>query len=229
VRFAFGDFAIDEETRQFWRAGVDHHLSPKAFDLLTALIRARPRVLTKAELHASLWPDTFVTDASLATLVAEIRGAVDERASGSRIVRTVHRRGYAFAAEVTELPSIAESSDVVATTYWLQAELRQIGLSARENIVGRDRFAKVWLDSPTVSRRHARILIDAGRVTVEDLGSKNGTFVRDKVVVEPVVLSDGDEIRFGSIELTFRVWAAGASTTSARALPRRSPRSRKRR
>lgn len=217
MRYRFGDCEIDDGTRQLWRANEEAHLGPKAFDFLLLLIRARPRVLSKAELHAELWPDSFVTDASLATLAAEIRGALDERASDARWLRTVHRRGYAFS------PDVIEVTAADATSCWLQAELRQIGLRARDNIVGRDPHVHVWLDDATVSRKHARIAIEDGRITLEDLKSKNGTFVRGERIVEPAVLSDGDDLRFGSVGVTFRIWAPGAETKSARTAPPSSP------
>jgi pSer/pThr/pTyr-binding forkhead associated (FHA) protein len=49
---------------------------------------------------------------------------------------------------------------------------------------------------------------------VEDLGSKNGTHVRGDPVKEPTPLADGDEVRFGSTSLTFRVWTTTGSTAS---------------
>jgi DNA-binding winged helix-turn-helix (wHTH) protein len=230
VRYRFGDCELDEDTRQLWRAGVDVHLGPKAFDFLVLLIRARPRVLSKAELHASLWPDSFVSDASLATLAAEIRGALDERAARSRWIRTVHRRGYAFPGTVTPVEAPAAPAVAVAdTSFWLQAELRQIGLRGAEHLVGRDPHAQVWLDDSTVSRRHARLTIDGDRISVEDLGSKNGTFVQGTRIDAPTTLADGDHLRFGSVEVTFRVWTAAASTKSARSTGPRAARVKRRR
>jgi len=85
-------------------------------------------------------------------------------------------------------------------------------LTAGENVVGRDPTAQVWLDSSSVSRRHARIIVDDEGVTVEDLKSKNGTLVDGRLAKGPVRLADGDEIRFGSITVTFRIWAAGQAT-----------------
>jgi pSer/pThr/pTyr-binding forkhead associated (FHA) protein len=87
-------------------------------------------------------------------------------------------------------------------------------LVAGENLVGRDPGTAVWLDSPGVSRRHACIVLEGDCVTLEDLGSKNGTHVRGDLVTSPTVLKDGDEIRFGSISVTFRVRATSGSTES---------------
>lgn len=216
MTFRFEAFVLDEGSRQLLQGGREVHLSPKAFDLLARLIRERPRALSKAELHNHLWPGTFVTDASLGMLVTEIRSALGDKARQSRFVRTVHRFGYAFDGTVTELPetaarAAAASADVVCL---LVSPSRQIRLGPGENLVGRDPRAAVWLDSPGISRHHARITVDVSRVVLEDLGSKNGTHVRGELVTGPTVVADGDEIRFGSTGLTFRLWTSPGSTAS---------------
>lgn len=214
MRFEFGTFVIDEDTRQLWRADREVHLAPKAFDLLVTLIRARPRAMSKADLHACLWPKTFVSDASLAMLVAEIRTALSDSARAPRFVRTVHRHGYAFQGIAIELPGPATPPPGSRTGYWLVAPLRQIPLMAGQNMVGRDPRAQVWLDAPSVSRQHALITIDGDQVTLEDLSSKNRTRLHGTLVAVPVTLSDGDEILFGSVSVRFRVLTADASTRS---------------
>ena len=215
MTFRFDAFVLDEGSRQLLRGGREVHLSPKAFDLLARLIQARPSALSKAVLHDHLWPGTFVTDASLGMLVTEIRSALGDTARHSRYVRTLHRFGYAFQGSATEIAEPASPAgarpDVV---YWLVSPSRQITLAPGENVVGRDPQTAVWLDSPGISRHHARITIEGDRVTVEDLGSKNGTHVRGDPVTEPTSLADGDEIRFGSMNLTFRVWTSTGSTAS---------------
>lgn len=212
MRLRFSEFTIDESTRQLLRGGQEVHLSPKAFDLLMALLEVRPRALSKVELHARLWPDTFVSDANLAGLVAEVRGAIGDDARAPQFVRTVQRYGYAFHGNATEVAGPAASDAASNFMYWLVAPLRQIPLMSGENLVGRDPGVQVWLDSTGVSRRHARITINGEHATLEDLKSKNGTRVRGRQVKAPLRLADGDEVRFGSIAVTFRVWAAGEVT-----------------
>jgi pSer/pThr/pTyr-binding forkhead associated (FHA) protein len=63
-----------------------------------------------------------------------------------------------------------------------------------------------------VSRRHAVIRIAGNEATIEDLGSKNGTFLRDERLDSPVRLADGDRVRVGSVELTFRALRTPGST-----------------
>src|SRR5215210_1053795 len=101
VKVRFGEFTVDSDARQLRRAGVDVHLSPKAFDLLVLLLRHRPNVLDKKELHTSIWRDTYVGDANLNVLVGEIRKAIDDDARKPRFVRTVHGVGYAFCGDAS--------------------------------------------------------------------------------------------------------------------------------
>ncbi|MGH8430639.1 MAG: FHA domain-containing protein, partial [Solimonas sp.] len=72
------------------------------------------------------------------------------------------------------------------------------------NVVGRAADATISIDSPGVSRYHARFTLSGAGATVEDLGSKNGTHVNGRRISEPVTLADGDEVRLGVIVLTFR-------------------------
>jgi hypothetical protein len=186
------------------------HISPKAFELLTALVDARPRALSKSDLHERLWPHTYVTESNLAGLVAEIRRAIGDDARTPRFVRTVQRFGYAFAGDVT----VASCTRTVAISCWLVCGDRHWTLPDGEHVLGRGREIG-GIHSDTVSRRHARILVSTGEATIEDLRSKNGTFVRDEPVAARRALKDGDEIRLGSVRLTFRMAAAGPSTRTA--------------
>jgi pSer/pThr/pTyr-binding forkhead associated (FHA) protein len=78
--------------------------------------------------------------------------------------------------------------------------------------LGRDPDLALFLDSPGVSRRHALIRIAGNEATVEDLGSKNGTFVADRRLDSATRLVDGDLIRIGSIQLTFTAIGTSGST-----------------
>lgn len=202
LRYQFDDFTVDLDARQLLHGAVEVHVSPKAFDLLVALIESRPRALEKSELHARLWPDTFVSDTSLAMLVTEIRAALSDEAHAPRFVRTVHRHGYAFRGSVIERGG---GGTRVPSGCWLDGLPRAIPLAVGESIVGRDPDADVCIDSSRVSRRHARISVSPDGVTIEDLDSKNGTEVRGQPVRTCVSVHDGDEIRFASVPVTLRM------------------------
>ena len=71
TRSRFGEFTLDVALRQLRGPSGHLHLSTKAFDLLAVLVRNRTRVLSKTELQEQLWPDTFVVETNLASLIAE--------------------------------------------------------------------------------------------------------------------------------------------------------------
>ena len=80
--------------------------------------------------------------------------------------------------------------------------------------MGREPGVAVRLDSPKVSRHHARLTVTGREVSIEDLGSKNGTFVRGVRIEEPTRLSPGNDIQIGPIKLIFRmVDALGGTET----------------
>ena len=210
MRLSFGSWTLDADRRLLARDGKPVSLSPKAFDLLKLLAEHHERAFSKAELHQLLWPNTFVSDGSLTILIAEIREVLADDAERPRFVRTVRRFGYGFCAPVrTDSAGVASAS---GRSGWLVWGDKSIALRAGETILGRALAAHVRFDVPGVSRRHARILIEAADLTVEDLGSQNGTYVRGEKIVSRATLTDGDEIRFGPVSVVFRVVSADSST-----------------
>lgn len=95
----FGNFAFDAAARRLTQNGRAVHMPGKAIDLLTLLMSRQPDPVAKKDIHAHLWPDTYVSDVSLTTLVYELRSALGESARRQRYVRTVHGYGYAFRAD----------------------------------------------------------------------------------------------------------------------------------
>jgi len=83
-----------------------------------------------------------------------------------------------------------------------------------DNIVGRDLGVELRMDNPGVSRRHARLQLSATGLTIEDLGSKNGTFVGDTRITTVTPIAGGDQLRFGSMVVMCRL-AAGPTQTVA--------------
>jgi len=209
VFYRFGDFTLDNATRQLLSRGTEVHLSPKAFDLLAALIADRSRAVSKAELMQRLWPSTFVEETNIAGLVAEIRRALHDPASDPRFVRTVYGFGYRFIGHVT-IGDNQSTSSASGVKLYLVLDQREMLLMDGANVIGRAEDATIRIDSPGVSRYHARILVSDGRATLEDFQSKNGTYLNGTRLAASAPLFDGNEIRLGRIVLTFRV----ASTTS---------------
>ncbi len=212
MRLRFGDLVLDTGTRQLRRGDGERHLGPKAFELLELLLRHRPNVISKEILHDRLWPGTFVSGSTLATVVGELRAALGDDAASPRFLRTVHGVGYAFCGEAEEETPPPLPPAAGALSYRLVFGDREIALRSGENLLGRIDEGVVWIDSPGVSRRHARICVEGDRATLEDLASKNGTYCRGRRISAPVVLADGDEIRLGKVSLIVRILPADEMT-----------------
>ena len=195
--------------RELRRAGVSQELSPKAFQFLELLLACRPRAVARSVIHERLWPDVFVSDSSLARLACELRAAIGDDARHPQLVRTVHRHGYAFSGTVADEPPDAARRPAACRLLWGE---REIPLAEGENLLGRGGDAEVRIDLGRVSRVHARIMVRGERALLEDLGSKNGTFLRGARLEAPAELADGDEIGVGPAVLLFRT-AQGDSTT----------------
>lgn len=211
MNVSFEDFVFSAETRQLLRGDVELHLSPKAFDLLRMLLEARPRALSKAALMDRLWPKTFVSDANLPVLIAEIRAALGDRPPTPRFIRTVQRYGYAFCGAANDVRPRSAPGAAGDATCWLVSGAARTPLAKGASVIGRDPKASVWLDLPGVSREHARVVVGE-HVTVVDLDSKNGTYVRGERIRSAVTVADGDEIRVGPAVFTLRILSAAAST-----------------
>ena len=211
VTIHFGPFILDSNTRLLTREGRAIHLTPKAFELLETLALERPKVLSKTTLQERLWPDTFVAEANLSNLVAEVRAALDDRARPPKFIRTAHGFGYAFCGTATTSAQSTEAAHG-RPVCWLEWGKQRFPLVVGEHIIGRDPDLDVTLDATTVSRRHARLVVTPERTMLEDCGSKNGTFRDGERITASVELADGDTIHIGSLLLTFHIRAPQQST-----------------
>ena len=214
MTYRFGDCTLDTHSRRLFRQQEEVRLSPKAFELLLLLVEKQTRALSKAELQEHLWPATHVQETNLAGVIAELRRALGDSADNPRYIRTMNRFGYSFIGEAQRCEE-TEADHPPAIRYWLVWDMRQIALNEGDNILGRAPDAGIWIDAPGVSRHHARIRLEDSAVAVEDLGSKNGTYLRGERITAPTPLVDGDQIRLGSVVITFRVPPPPGSTDTA--------------
>ena len=206
MTYRFARAVLDYDARQLVVDGTEVHLSPKALELLALLIANRSRAVPKRELLDKLWPETFVEETNLAGLAAELRRAVGDSAHNPRVLRTVHGFGYRFVADVLE------TDRRMAARACLVFENRTTLLLEGSSIVGRAPDATIRCEVAGVSRYHARVTVLGIEVTLEDLGSKNGTYVRGERIAAAARLSDGDDIRMGTARLTFRLEPPSGAT-----------------
>ncbi len=211
MRLRFGEITFDAGRHAVFRGPEHVRLSPKAFHLLELLLKRRPGAVSKSEILETLWPAKVVTEGTLACLVNEVREALGESAREATCLRTVFGFGYAFEAPVHEVRAVEPSS----TGHVLLWGGQEMDLVEGENVLGRARDAAGWIGHPSISRHHARIIVEGDRAEVEDLDSKNGTFVGSHRVVGRTLLRDGDELRLGTVVLVYRNSTASSSTDTA--------------
>jgi hypothetical protein len=170
------------------------------------LLANYPNAVSRDDLYAALWPDTFVNLTNLNNVIAEIRSAIGDREK--TIIVTKHRFGYVVGVSVMQ-----ETERVSRSRFTLVIAGETVVLRQGDNLVGRSPDAVVLLDLPSISRRHATIRISGDRAEVEDLQSKNGTFIGDERLEGARQLSDRDILRFGSVCGTFRSAPPGSTLT----------------
>jgi DNA-binding winged helix-turn-helix (wHTH) protein len=205
MRLDLGSVTLDMDRHQVFRGEEPVHLSTKGYQLLALLVEKRPRAISKDEIQRALWPDTFVSDTSLTTLVNEVRTVLSDNAKEHRLIRTVHGFGYAFEGDARAAP--------IARCRLVWGD-RDLPLEEGENILGRDPSARGSIPDASLSRRHARISIDETGASIEDLGSKNGTYIDGKKVRGATALADREVIKVGPAALTLRVFKRTGSTRS---------------
>jgi hypothetical protein len=180
-------------------------------ELLTAFAHHPGQVLSKRRLLDLVWSDVTVGDASLTVAVGELRDALGDHLEQPVYIETIPRRGYRLIAPVT--PSDADRVRPGGSRFWLTGAGVELVLRQGENLIGRAPEAHIRIESPKVSRRHARIVVEGDTAVVEDLGSKNGTFVGDVRVEGPMPLANGDQLRLGQLAALLRIVVADRDST----------------
>jgi DNA-binding winged helix-turn-helix (wHTH) protein len=222
MAFRFGAFLYDPVGRGLTRNGVELPLTHKSRELLLLFLHNPGRLLTRDEIVERVWPDVAVTDDALRFQVAELRRAFG--AKGDDFIRTLRGEGYrweepvsAVADRPVRFPAGGDGAGApLPPRFRLVLDTREIQLLEGENVIGRDPVAALWIDHPSVSRRHARIVVAQGKATLEDLKSKNGTHVNAKPISGRVKLADGDEVRIGPETMVFRAAAPTTTRTEIR-------------
>lgn len=100
---AFGSHELDEDRWELRRCGVTVRIQPTVLRLLLYLARHRDRVVTRGELIEAVWPGQSASASSVLRAVSLARRALGERAKTGPTIRTYHRRGYRFCAEIRQV------------------------------------------------------------------------------------------------------------------------------
>ena len=212
--FTFGEFELDVAAFSLRRAGERLKLEKIPMEVLILLVSRKGALVGRKEIRESLWgPRVFVEhDSAINTAIRKIRHALHDDADMPRFVETVVGKGYRFIASVAGRSPASDSRGVVFPSHSVLRGKHEFALESGENLLGRDPGAQVRVDHPSVSRRHARIVLRSGRATLEDLESRNGTFVNGLRLDAPTELGHGAVIGLGPITLTFVVRSVSRST-----------------
>ena len=127
-RLRFDRYVLDLDRGCLILDGKEIALRPKTFAVLHYLIENAGRLVSKDELFAAVWPNLVITDDALVQSIGELRRALGD--DGSRLIRTIPRRGYRFESEV--VPSVGQSSDDAISVSAASGD----GVSAPEPVVG---------------------------------------------------------------------------------------------
>src|SRR5713101_7538940 len=121
--YEFGPFRLEPAERVLEREGAAVPLAPKAFDLLLVLVERHGHLVEKDELLKLVWPDTFVEETNLTYNISVLRKALGDGTDGAKLIETVPKRGYRFAAPVSEKPreTAGVAPDSKSTRLWVAA------------------------------------------------------------------------------------------------------------
>jgi predicted component of type VI protein secretion system len=100
-------------------------------------------------------------------------------------------------SKLQESKNVPESPVFIAQSGVLSGQRWSID---RELTIGRDPSCSLVIPDRQVSRYHARITLTLEGILLEDLGSKNGTFYNGSLIIDPVLLMDGDEIQVAMVQ-----------------------------
>jgi len=200
ITVQFAGFVFDEDRRQLLRGREVLHVEPKAFELLALLLSRRPNAISKAEIREAIWPGAHVSESSLPGLVGDLRAALGDDPKDSRFIRTVPRFGYAFCGDAVVGGDPAPANAARWTAVWAAHE---VPLPEGEHLIGRGEDCRIRSASASVSRHHALVRVTSERLLVEDLGSRNGTWVQGRRLAGPAELNAGDVVRVGPEVIRF--------------------------
>ncbi len=204
--FRLGDWLVEPEINRLSRPNETVRLEIKVMGVLVCLAAGGRRLVLRSRFIEEVWGGSCVSDNTLTRAIAELRRALGDDANHPEYVETIHRRGYRLLKQVSDLEDRQLPTFTEPSRFRVYLSDRNIQLRNGENSIGRRAEASICVRSLQVSRHHARIIVQANRAYIEDLGSTNGTLVNGHPILEPTRLRDGDRVLLGdgNDELQFR-------------------------
>ena len=212
--YQLGDWLVEPMLDRISRGEQIVQLRPRAMDVLAFLALQAGDLASKRELIDAVWRTEFVSEHALTQVIAELRAALGDNARDPSYIENIPRRGYRLVASLTPIESAEPAAGGLSLPFRLEGEGGEFPLAQGSNLIGRTADAVVLIDRTQVSRCHARIVVEGTAATLEDLGSKNGTFLNGQRLRQPSMLTDGDEIWIGRSVARFRFVAEGEPTAT---------------
>jgi DNA-binding winged helix-turn-helix (wHTH) protein len=100
--YRFEDYTLDTQCYELRHAGVLCHLEPQVFAILRYLLAHRERVVSRQELLEHIWPERYISEATLDHRVMQARQAIGDSGQTQRAIQTLRGRGYRFVGTVEE-------------------------------------------------------------------------------------------------------------------------------
>lgn len=210
--FHLGHWMVEPTLDRISHEGREVRLRPRAMDVLTALAFAAGELVSKRSLIDEVWRTEFVSDHALTQVIAELRAALGDDAGSPSFIENIPRRGYRLVAPVIPVVESSVTNLGVSMPFKLETEDGSRALAQGQNVIGRTEEADICLDKTEVSRCHAMITVQGTTAVIEDLGSKNGTFVNGRQLDGPTTLNNGDEIWIGRSVARMRFLIEGEPT-----------------
>ena len=210
--FQLGDWLVEPTLDRISRDGQFVRLRPRAMDVLICLALASGKLASKQNIIDAVWRTEFVSEHALTQVVAELRSALGDDARNPAYIENIPRRGYRVVAAVTPVAASVTPVRDAALPFKLQSADGDHSLVQGPNVIGRTGDADICIDRTEVSRCHARIVVQGTTATLEDLGSKNGTYLNGERLERPALLGNGDEIWIGRSVARFRFLIEGEAT-----------------
>lgn len=210
--FRLGDWLVQPGANRITRGDTTVHLRARLMDVLHCLAASAGEVVPKDEILAAVWGQKFLAESVLTRTITELRQALGDNPRQPHYIETITKRGYRLVASV-DLPGAGAGVQASrCTAFVISYAGARTQLAEGESVLGRGAGATVRIDSLSVSRHHARIVVAGGHAWIEDLCSKNGTTVDGRTVAGRVELADGARIEIGPASLVLHVFGPDATT-----------------